>query len=65
MSLKAEDIDLEGSGIDRATLEGLLGVDKALWKEEVQGIREFYGKFGDKLPQGLAQELEALDKRLD
>ncbi len=62
---KAEDIDLEGSGIDRATLEGLLGVDKALWKEEVQGIREFYGKFGDKLPQGLAQELEALDKRLD
>ena len=62
---KAEDIDLEGSGIDRATLEGLLGVDKALWKEEVQGIREFYGKFGDKVPQGLAQELEALDKRLD
>ena len=42
-----------------------MGVDKALWKEEVQGIREFYGKFGDKLPQGLAQELEALDKRLD
>ena len=31
------------------TLKGpLLGVDKALWQDEVKGIREFYQKFGDK-----------------
>ena len=60
-----EDIDLEDSGVDQATLEGLLGVDKALWKDEVKGIREFYQKFGDKLPQKLSDELAELEKRLD
>ena len=43
------------------TLKGLLGVDKALWQEEVKGIREFYQKFGDKLPKQLSQELDALE----
>ena len=32
------------------TLKGLLNVDKALWQDEVKGIREFYQKFGGKLP---------------
>lgn len=59
-----DDIDLEGSGVDRATLEELLGVDPALWREEVKGIREFYGKFGDKLPKELSAQLSALEKRL-
>ena len=55
---KSEDINLEGSGVDEETLKGLLSVDPALWKQEVAGIREFYAKFGDKLPQQLGDELE-------
>ena len=47
------------------TLKGLLGVDKALWQDEVKGIREFYQKFGDKLPEKLAEELDALEGRLN
>ncbi len=47
------------------TLKGLLGVDKALWQEEVKGIRAFYQKFGDKLPKQLSQELDALEGRLN
>lgn len=62
---KAEDIDLEDSGVDRATLEGLLGVDKDLWREEAKGIRAFYEKFGDKLPKALSDELSALEQRLN
>ena len=61
---KPEDINLEGSGVDEATLRDLLTVDPALWKQEVAGIREFYAKFGDKLPQSLRDELDALEKRL-
>ena len=53
-----------GSGVDEATLRDLLTVDPALWKQEVAGIREFYAKFGDKLPQSLRDELDALEKRL-
>ena len=61
---RPEDINLEGSGVDEATLRDLLTVDPALWKQEVAGIREFYAKFGDKLPQSLRDELDALEKRL-
>ncbi len=61
---KPEDINMEGLDISRETLEGLLSVDKALWKEEAQGIHEFYGKFGDKVPQGLRDELAKLEENL-
>ncbi len=61
---KPESINLEGLDIDLATVSDLLSVDKDLWKEEAKGIREFYGKFGDRLPKELMDQLEALEKRL-
>ncbi len=61
---KPEDINLEGSGVDEETLKGLLSVDPELWKQEVAGIREFYAKFGGKLPKELRGELDALEQRL-
>ena len=62
---RPEDIDLEDSGVDRATLETLLTVDKELWKQEVEGIEAFYARFGDKLPKKLAEELSKLKKNLE
>jgi len=35
-----------------------------LWNTEAEGIAEFYGKFGDKLPKTLADELAALRNNL-
>jgi phosphoenolpyruvate carboxykinase (GTP) len=61
---RVQDIDLEGSGVDETVLADLLSVDPDLWKAEAQGIREFYGKFGDKLPPVLKKELEGLESRL-
>jgi phosphoenolpyruvate carboxykinase (GTP) len=62
---KAEDIDLTGlDEVSRETLRGLLTVDKELWKEEAAGIRTFYAKFGDKLPQSLRDSLDTLEKNL-
>jgi phosphoenolpyruvate carboxykinase (GTP) len=40
-------------------------VDKELWKTEAEGIREFYKKFGEKLPEELMAELEKLEKNLE
>ena len=62
---KPEDINLEGLDIDKETLAGLLSVDKELWKTEAEGIREFYKKFGEKLPEELMAELEKLEKNLE
>jgi phosphoenolpyruvate carboxykinase (GTP) len=62
---RVQDIDLEGSGVDETVLADLLSVDPDLWKAEALGIREFYGKFGDKLPPVLKKELEDLESRLN
>ncbi|NLL46452.1 MAG: phosphoenolpyruvate carboxykinase (GTP) [Clostridiales bacterium] len=61
---KVDDINLEESGVSKETLADLLSVDKELWKEDVRGVREFYAKFGDKLPNELAQELDKLENNL-
>ena len=61
---KADDINIEGLDISKETLEGLLGVDKNLWREEAKGIREYYAKFGDKLPKELMDELNTLENNL-
>ncbi len=62
---KAEDINLNGLDIDIDTLKGLLSVDNDMWKKDVEGIEEFYKKFGDKLPEALRAELDALKANLN
>ena len=62
---KPEDINLEGCGVDEKTLKGLLNVDTETWKKEAEGIKEFYKKFGDRLPKELNDELSALESRLN
>ncbi len=61
---KAEDIDIDGLDISHETLAGLLSVDRQLWQAECEGIREFYARFGDKLPARLLAELERLENNL-
>lgn len=62
---KPEDINLEGCSVDEETLKGLLNVDTETWKKEAEGIKEFYKKFGDRLPKELEEELSALESRLN
>ncbi|MEM1485216.1 phosphoenolpyruvate carboxykinase (GTP) [Oscillospiraceae bacterium PP1C4] len=62
---KAEELDIEGLDIDFDVLKGLLNVDVELWKEETKGIHEFYGKFGDRLPKELEDELAKLESNLN
>ena len=61
---RAEDVNLEGLDLSIDTLKDLLSVNKILWRDEVKDIREFYAKFGDKLPARLKEELAALEKNL-
>lgn len=62
---KPEDINLDG--LEEMTIDSikdLLNIDKALWTQEVVNIKEFYAKFGNRLPNELNVELSALEKRL-
>jgi phosphoenolpyruvate carboxykinase (GTP) len=62
---KPEDVCLEG--LDEVTLEtvrDLLSVDRDLWLRDAESVKEFYAKFGEKLPDEMAKQLENLEKRL-
>ena len=62
----AEDINLSGieDEVSMDTLKSILEVDNDLWKDEAEGIGEFYSQFGDKLPDTLKDELDSLKKAL-
>ena len=52
-------------GVTEEDMAELLKVDVEGWKKEIADVRsEHYPKFGDKLPQALKDELEAIEKRL-
>jgi phosphoenolpyruvate carboxykinase (GTP) len=57
-------LDTDGLDVDAADLEELLKVDTKGWKDELPMIKEHYETFGDKLPGGLKEELDDLEKRL-
>ena len=53
-------------GVSAADMEELLCVDREGWHKEVKDIREnHYPKFGDKLPQELADMLDIMDEKLN
>ena len=62
----ADAIDIKGleGEVSAADLEELLKVDVEGWKNELAMIKEHYAKFGDRLPQELVKQLEALEARL-
>jgi phosphoenolpyruvate carboxykinase (GTP) len=59
-----ESLDVSGLDISPDAVAELLKIDVAAWQNEAQGTREYFATFGDKLPQGLSDQLKALDERL-
>ena len=57
-------LNLDGLDLSKATLEALLRVDRDEWGAEVPAIREFFDRFGDRLPPELDGALDALAHRL-
>ena len=57
-------LDVSGLDVSDEDLAQLLSVDVDGWLEEIPKLRDHYAKFGDHLPQELADELDALEERL-
>ena len=60
----AEDLDLTGLDVPDEFMQELLRVDTEGWKAELPGIDKFFASFGDRLPDRLRKQLEALRERL-
>lgn len=61
---KKEDLNLEGLDISDSVVDELLSVKKEYWVEDIAGQKEFFAKFGDRLPKEISNQLSELEKRL-
>ena len=57
-------LDMDCLDLPAGVMEKLLSVSVDDWTEELKGVREFFAKFEDKLPQELRDECQALEDRL-
>ena len=57
-------LELAGLDLAQADLDLLLEVDADGWLEEIPQIREYYARFGDKVPAALMEELDRLEAQL-
>jgi phosphoenolpyruvate carboxykinase (GTP) len=57
-------LDTSGLDLPAAAIAQLLAVGPAEWREQLPRLREHFAMFGDKLPDELMAQLEALEKRL-
>ncbi len=57
-------LDLNGLSLTPEALEELLRVDREAWLKEADSIREHFEQFGERLPEAMIAELDALRERL-
>jgi phosphoenolpyruvate carboxykinase (GTP) len=57
-------IDTNGLDIDPEAMRKLLAVDREDWRHQLPQMHEHYAKFGDRLPEELKRQLEALEASL-
>ena len=61
---RPEDIDLTDLDLDRETLASILTVDKDAWEKEMDGLTEYFKKFGDHLPKEFPEMIAKIKKEL-
>ncbi len=59
-----EKLDCGGLKIPNEQLNALFEVDREKWRHEVDEMRTYFEKFGDRLPKGIQNQLNQLEKRL-
>jgi len=59
-----EALDTAGLNMPTVDAQALNSVDVDGWKKEVADVAAYYTKFGDRLPEALAKQLEVLRQRL-
>lgn len=62
---RKHDLDISGLDMDPATLETLLSIDSAAWRQEIDAIGNYLDEFGSRVPTQLREELKSVAKRLE
>jgi len=61
---RIEDLNTTGLRVGTDALRELLSVDHSLWRKETGEIREYFRRYGERLPPALLRELEKTEARL-
>ena len=65
INLEGLDYEIEeGRPFNQKELADILTVEKDYWLDDIKSISDFYGKFGDRMPKKLLEELETLKANL-
>jgi phosphoenolpyruvate carboxykinase (GTP) len=57
-----EDIDWSGTDFSKEEFAGVTSLDKQAWLSELEGVKDWFGKMGDKLPAKLADIRDKFEK---
>jgi len=57
-------IDISGLNVSSQAMNELFKVDPSEWTNDTKSMRQFLTQFGNKVPKGITDELESLEKRL-
>ena len=58
-------INTEGTGLTTETMRELLSIEAPAWKSEMTGIKEYFDKFGGRMPAELSSELKRITNELN
>jgi phosphoenolpyruvate carboxykinase (GTP) len=56
--------DMDGLDLPAEVIDKLLSISVDDWTEELKGIKEFFNKFGNRLPKEMWYEYQTLNRRL-
>ncbi len=57
-------LDLDGLHLPQEDVHTLFQIDQTAWLGEVQEMRDYLSQFAERLPQGISDQLDQLEKRL-
>lgn len=59
------DLNTDGLDISEDTLQALTSIDRDQWRTEMDAVGEYLESYGDRLPESLRQEQQAIAKALE
>jgi phosphoenolpyruvate carboxykinase (GTP) len=61
---RPDDLDVHGLNIDDATLQTLLSIDPAAWRQEIESIGKYLDEYKDRVPESLRTQQKEVAQKL-
>jgi phosphoenolpyruvate carboxykinase (GTP) len=61
---RSEDLDVRGLNLDSTTLQTLLSIEPAAWRQEIESIGKYLDEYKDRVPDSLRKQQKDVAKKL-